>query len=96
MELKFYKKATRPTGLTEGSIWFNPTTKRIELATGSTTSDTYGSDIQDATYANNVLTITKIDGSSLEIDLSNYASSSDISSLENSLASKLNKIKVNN
>ncbi len=96
MELKFYKKATRPTNLTEGSIWFNPSTKRIELSTGAITSDVYGSDIQDATYKNNVLTITKIDGSSLEIDLSNYVSTSDISSLENSLASKLNKIQVNN
>lgn len=42
------------------------------------------------------MTIIKIDGSSLEIDLSNYASASDISSLESSLASKLNKIQVNN
>ena len=96
MELKFYKKTTRPSNLSEGSVWFNPSTKRIELSTGSETSDVYGSDIQNATYENSILTITKIDGSSLEIDLSNYVSTSDISSLENSLASKLNKIKVNN
>lgn len=96
MELKFYKKSTRPSNLAEGSVWFNPTTKRIELLTGANSSDVYGSDIQDASYSNNILTITKIDGSSLEIDLSNYASTSDISSLESSLASKLNKIKVNN
>lgn len=96
MELKFYKKSSRPNNLAEGSVWFNPTTKRIELSTGTNTSDVYGSDIQDAEFTNNILKITKIDGSNLEINLSNFVSTSDISSLENSLASKLNKIKVNN
>ena len=91
MNLKFYKTGTKPT--TVGSLWFNPTTKRIELITGTSTSDVYGSDIQDATYSNNILTIEKIDGSAITINLSNYATSSE---LENSLANKLNKIKVNN
>ena len=91
MNLKFYKTGTKPT--TIGSLWFNPTTKRIELITGTSTSDVYGSDIQDATYSNNILTIEKIDGSTITINLSNYATSSE---LENSLANKLNKIKVNN
>ena len=91
MNLKFYKTGTKPT--TVGSLWFNPTTKRIELITGTSTSDVYGSDIQDATYSNDILTIEKIDGSAITIDLSNYATSSE---LENSLANKLNKIKVNN
>lgn len=96
MELKFYKKSTRPSNLTEGSIWFNPNTKRIELSTGTNSSDVYGSNIQDAEYSNNTLKITKVDGSELTIDLSQYATTSNISSLENSLATKLNKIKVNN
>lgn len=91
MNLKFYKTGTKPT--TIGSLWFNPTTKRIELITGTSTSDVYGSDIQDATYSNNILTIEKIDGSTITINLSDYATSSE---LENSLANKLNKIKVNN
>ena len=91
MNLKFYKTGTKPT--TIGSLWFNPTTKRIELITGTSTSDVYGSDIQDATYSNDILTIEKIDGSAITINLSNYATSSE---LENSLANKLNKIKVNN
>lgn len=91
MNLKFYKTGTKPT--TIGSLWFNPTTKRIELITGTSTSDVYGSDIQDATYSNDILTIEKIDGSAITIDLSDYATSSE---LENSLANKLNKIKVNN
>lgn len=91
MNLKFYKTGTKPT--TVGSLWFNPTTKRIELITGTSTSDVYGSDIQDATYSNDILTIEKIDGSEITINLSNYATSSE---LENSLANKLNKIKVNN
>lgn len=91
MNLKFYKTGTKPT--TVGSLWFNPTTKRIELITGTSTSDVYGSDIQDATYSNDILTIEKIDGSATTINLSDYATSSE---LENSLANKLNKIKVNN
>lgn len=91
MNLKFYKTGAKPT--TIGSLWFNPTTKRIELITGTSTSDVYGSDIQDATYSNDILTIEKIDGSAITINLSNYATSSE---LENSLANKLNKIKVNN
>lgn len=91
MNLKFYKTGTKPT--TVGSLWFNPTTKRIELITGTSTSDVYGSDIQDATYSNDILTIEKIDGSEITINLSDYATSSE---LENSLANKLNKIKVNN
>lgn len=91
MNLKFYKTGTKPT--TVGSLWFNPTTKRIELITGTSISDVYGSDIQDATYSNDILTIEKIDGSAITINLSDYATSSE---LENSLANKLNKIKVNN
>ena len=91
MNLKFYKTGTKPT--TIGSLWFNPTTKRIELITGTSTSDVYGSDIQDATYSNDILTIEKIDGSAITINLSDYATSSE---LENSLANKLNKIKINN
>lgn len=91
MNLKFYKTGTKPT--TVGSLWFNPITKRIELITGTSTSDVYGSDIQDATYSNDILTIEKIDGSAITINLSDYATSSE---LENSLANKLNKIKVNN
>lgn len=91
MNLKFYKTGTKPT--TIGSLWFNPTTKRIELITGTSASDVYGSDIQDATYSNDILTIEKIDGSAITINLSDYATSSE---LENSLANKLNKIKVNN
>lgn len=91
MNLKFYKTGAKPT--TVGSLWFNPATKRIELITGTSTSDVYGPDIQDATYSNDILTIEKIDGSTITINLSDYATSSE---LENSLANKLNKIKVNN
>lgn len=68
MELKFYKKATKPSNLSIGSIWFNPNTKRIELSTGDNTSDVYGSNIQDASILDNTLTITKIDGSSVSLN----------------------------
>ena len=47
----------------------------------------------NTTASNDILTIEKIDGSAITINLSDYATSSE---LENSLANKLNKIKVNN
>lgn len=92
MNLKFYKGPTRPTNISAGSVWFNTTAKRIELITGTSTSEIYGGEINSASYNNNILKITKIDGSSITVDLSSLASITDI---ENTLASKLNKIKIN-
>lgn len=67
MDLKFYKGATRPSGIPTGSLWFNTAKKRIELITSSSASEIYGSNVADATKTGNTLTITKIDGSTVTI-----------------------------
>ena len=91
MDLKFYKSPTKPSGIKEGSIWFDTTNKRITLIGGS--SDTvFGSDIETASYESNILKITKTGSTTpIQIDLSNLSKVPDI---ENTLATKLNKIKV--
>lgn len=92
MNLKFYKGPTKPTNISTGSIWFNTSKKRIELITSGTTSEIYGGEINTVSYNNNILEINKIDGSSVTVDVSSLTS---IPEIENSLASKLNKIKIN-
>lgn len=67
MDLKFYKGATRPSGIPTGSLWFNTAKKRIELITSSSASEIYGSNVADVTKTGNTLTITKIDGSTVTI-----------------------------
>ncbi len=91
MDLKFYKSPTKPSGIKEGSIWFDTTNKRITLIGGS--SDTvFGSDIETASYESNILKIYKVGSTTpIQIDLSNLSKVTDI---ENTLAIKLNKIKV--
>lgn len=49
-------------------------------------------EINTVSYNNNILEINKIDGSSVTVDVSSLTS---IPEIENSLASKLNKIKIN-
>lgn len=90
MKLRFYKGSKKPS--VPGTIWFNQGNKRIEVVTDSGDTDVYGSDVASASFINNVLTINKTDGNDLIIDLSTISSSTD---LENSLASKLDKIQVN-
>lgn len=91
MTFRLFKKASKPTTVTKGDIWFNTTLKRIEVITGSGTSDIYGSNVQDVKLANNVLTVTNADGSSFTVNLSNYATTEQ---LTNGLSSKLDKTDV--
>ena len=74
--LKFYKMAQAPVGTTEkpleaGAIWFNTTNHSIEVYSGSKWVAYSG--VLDATVANEVLTITKYDGSTVGVDFSIYA-----------------------
>ena len=68
--------ATAPVGteekpLTAGAIWFNTTNHSIEVYNGSTWSAFSG--VLNAAVANEVLTITKHDGSTVSVDFSVYA-----------------------
>lgn len=74
--LKFYKMAQAPVGTTEkpleaGAIWFNTTNHSIEVYTGSKWVAYSG--VLDAVVANEILTITKYDGSTVSVDFSIYA-----------------------
>lgn len=73
-QLKFYRKSTAPTeGLAAGAIWFNTDDKTIQIYTGSAW-EKYAGNLNNATWANNTLTITKHDGSSIALDFSDMAS----------------------
>lgn len=74
--LKFYKMAQAPVGTTEkpleaGAIWFNTTNHSIEVYNGATWAAYSG--VLDAVVANEVLTVTKYDGSKVSVDFSIYA-----------------------
>lgn len=74
--LKFYKMASAPVGTTEkpleaGAVWFNTTNHSIEVYNGATWSAFSG--VLDAVVSNEILTITKYDGSTVSVDFSIYA-----------------------
>lgn len=71
--IKFYKVNSMPAALTEGGIYFNSGDNTVRVAT-STTQSTCFSGVIDATYAANILTITKANGSNIVVDLSDVAS----------------------
>lgn len=83
--LKFYKMAQAPVGTTEkpleaGAIWFNTTNHSIEVYNGATWSAFSG--VLDAVVANEVLTVTKYDGSTVSVDFSIYATDEALSLLD--------------
>lgn len=76
--IKFYKQASAPTAAA-GSIWFNTTNRTIQVYTGTEWEVYTG--LIDATYTNNILTITKAQGGSLQLDLSDVASAEALATL---------------
>lgn len=92
MDIRFYKTKNLPDNAPSGSLWFNPETKRISLI-NSSGNVVFGSEIQSAEYKDGVLTLTKYNEGTIKIPIGNSSSTTDI---ENKLATKLNKIKVNN
>ena len=72
-QLKFYRKSTAPTSPVTGAIWFNTSDKTVQIYTG-TAWEKYAGNLNNATWANNTLTITKHDGSSIALDFSDMAS----------------------
>ena len=72
-QLKFYKKAQAPADAAVGAIWFDTTNHTIQVKT-ETGWDKYAGALNDATWSNNTLTITKHDGSSIALDFSDMAS----------------------
>ena len=72
-QLKFYRKSTAPSSPVAGAIWFNTTNSTINVYTGSAW-ETYTGNINDATWENNILTITKHDGTPITLNFSDMAS----------------------
>lgn len=99
-QLKFYKlgaNASMPTsGLVTGAIYFVPKEGVIRVATSATTSEPYGGKLQNATWDQSKLklTITKYDGSNLELDFSDMASSSAVTAALSDIDKKIDKIEA--
>lgn len=99
-QLKFYKlgaNASMPTtGLTTGAIYFVPKEGVIRVATSATSSEAYGGKLNDANWDSTKLklTITKYDGSSLELDFSDMASSSAVTAALNDINTKIDTIEA--
>lgn len=67
--IKFYRRAEAPSNPQEGYIWFDVTEKRLKIYKSSDWED-YSGKLVDASFANNILTITKQDESTVSVDLS--------------------------
>lgn len=86
--INFYK-GTMPSTLSVGCVYFDTATKTIKVATSTSAFEEFGGKITDATLANNKLSITKSDGSTVVVDMSDVASASTINTI-------LSAMKINN
>lgn len=75
--IKFFKKATEPTTIETGNIWFDTTTQSIKVKT-DTGYDVFGIGLKDAQLLNNKLTITRSDNTTVEVDFNDIASASSV------------------
>lgn len=91
--LKFVRKATAPSTPVEGMIWFNSTDGTIQLYKG-TTWEKYAGKLNNATWdsTKNKLTITKTDGSSIELDFSDMASAGAVGNALSKLTTDLTNL----
>ena len=88
--VKFGKVTTvGSSGLTAGKIYFETSTGLIKVAKSATEVDIFGSNVKDATYSSNVLTITKTDGSNITLNFSDIASASGVMAVFNEIKSEL-------
>ena len=91
--LSFSKIATVPsTGLTVGRIYFETSTGLIKVATSTTAYDAFGG-VRDAQWnsASQHLVITNANGSTIDLDLSDVASATEVST---AIAGKADKTYV--
>lgn len=75
--IKFFKKATEPTTIETGNLWFDITTQSIKVKT-DTGYDVFGIGLKDAQLLNNKLTITRSDNTTVEVDFNDTASASSV------------------
>lgn len=88
--VKFGKVATvGSSGLTVGKIYFETSTGLIKVAKSTTEVDVFGSQVKDATYSSNILTITKTDGSNVQLNFSDVASASGVMAVFDEIQTEL-------
>lgn len=75
--IKFFKKATEPTTIETGNLWFDIITQSIKVKT-DTGYDVFGIGLKDAQLLNNKLTITRSDNTTVEVDFNDIASASSV------------------
>ena len=88
--IKFFKKATRPTSAGVGSVWFDSKRKAIVL-TGATAAEDviYSGCITNAVVDGEKLKLTKTDGNVIEVDFAVFATDA---ALNSGLATKVDKV----
>ena len=85
--IKFFKKATEPTTIETGNLWFDTTTQSIKIKT-DTGYDVFGIGLKDAQLLSNKLTITRSDNTTVEVDFSDIASASSVAAALNKKVDK--------
>lgn len=75
--IKFFKKATEPTTIETGNLWFDTTTQSIKVKT-DTGYDVFGIGLKNAELLNNKLVITRSDNTTVEVDFNDIASASSV------------------
>lgn len=75
--IKFFKKATEPTTIETGNLWFDTTTQSIKVKT-DTGYDVFGIGLKDAQLLNNKLIITRSDNTTVEVNFNDIASASSV------------------
>lgn len=85
--IKFFKKATEPTTIETGNLWFDTTTQSIKVKT-DTGYDVFGIGLKDAQLLSNKLTITRSDNTTVEVDFNDIASASSIAAALNKKVDK--------
>lgn len=85
--IKFFKKATEPTTIETGNLWFDITTQSIKVKT-DTGYDVFGIGLKDAQLLSNKLTITRSDNTTVEVDFNDIASASSVAAALNKKVDK--------
>lgn len=85
--LKFYRGSEAPQTLTKGTIWFDTAVNVIKVYTGSDW-EKYGK-VQDVTFQDLVLTVTKSDGSTFSLNFTDVASATGTNATFEKLTNRL-------
>ena len=92
-KLKFYRAENAPSNPKNGYVWFNPNLGSISIY--KTDKWEHYSGLLDADYSDNILTITKKDGTKLEVNLGNISSIGDLSTRLGEVEGQITTINTN-